>query len=229
MSRAFRSIAAVVSVFGCILWAGPALHAGEAVGRVTLDVYTRSDSDRCQALCDYLEKLAGERKGLDIVIHDTLTDVEARREAQQLCTKFRIEKPALPIVHVMDTLRVGFTDSEEGRRRIESLLSIEVFTRNGCHRCRDAKIFLEDLGQRWPALHFDIKEITTDRDALNRLTSLASQYGKRASSVPAFHLCGQLKIGYLGPRTSGRELESIIRKAARSQKPEAAKKKLNGE
>ena len=186
------------------------------IHQVTLDVYIRSDSERCDRLREFLDELARKRRGLNIVVHNTSTDDGAKQEALELCNRYRIPNPGVPVVHVMDRLHVGYSDTASGRERIASLLSVEVFTRNGCNRCRDAKAFLRDLEKRWPALKFDIREITTDRTALNRLNQLVSHYRKTAASVPAFHLCGQLKIGFVGPESSGRELETLIRKAARA-------------
>ena len=189
----------------------------EQVNRVTMDVYVRDDSERCQQLCDFLDVLRNRRHGLDVVVHNISKDMVARRKVIELGRTFKIQNMGLPAIHVMDRFHVGYSETSAGRRRVESLLTVEVFTRSGCNRCRDAKLFLSDLTLRWPAVHFDIRDIVTDAAAKERLTKLASHYRIQASSVPAFHLCGKLKIGYLGPTITGAEIESLVRKAARSR------------
>lgn len=191
--------------------------------RVTLDVYIRPDSERCGKLCDYLMQLENQRTGLDVVVHDVVEDSDALRRLYALNKRYQVKEAGLPAVHVLDRYRVGYSDSVEGQRRIASLLSIEVFTRSTCNRCRDAKQFLKDLGYRWPAVRFDIQDIDRSESARDRMMKLASHYRVHASSVPAFHLCGKLKIGYQGPSITGREIEDMIRKAARTRRLTAPK------
>jgi len=184
---------------------------------VTMDVYIRPDSDRCRELQKYVGQLQESRPGLRVVVHDVVEDLDARRELYELGSRYRVGKLGLPAIHVMDRFHVGYSDSEASQKRVRDLLTIEVFTRDGCPRCRDAKSFLADLEPEWPALRFQIYEIVRDHDARDRMHQLARQYGVMATSVPAFHLCGQLKIGYLGPSISGRQIEEMIRKAARAE------------
>ena len=199
-----------------IVEAEDAAPSGPGANRVTVDVYVRSESERCRDLCDYLRKLSRQRGGLDVVLHDVVDDLTARRRLYALARMHRVEKVGLPAVHVLNQFRVGYSNSAVGQKSVASLLSIEVFTRSGCPRCRDAKAFLRDLAERWPALRFNIRDIVSDAAARDRMMKLASHYNVHASSVPAFHLCRQLKIGYLGPATTGRDIETIIRRAARS-------------
>lgn len=194
--------------------------SGRAINRVTMDVYIRPDSERCEALSDFLQTVARQRRGLHVVIHDVVEDMDARRRLYELSRQHQVKQVGLPAVHVMDQFRVGYNDSATGQEAVAGMLSIEVFTRSGCNRCRDAKIFLRSLAERWPALRFLIRDIVTDTAARDRLMKLARDYNVHAPSVPAFHLCRQLKIGYLGPATTGRNIEAIIRRAARS--PSAA-------
>jgi glutaredoxin len=214
MSRFFVQLSAVVLITLPVV-----CGQSTSIERVTLDVYVRPDSERCQDLCRYLESLGGQRKGLDIVVHDVVGDLEARSELYALGRRYHTEKLGLPAIHVMDRFHVGYSDTEVNRERVAALLKIEVFTRDGCPRCRDAKEFLRDLAPRWPALEFDIREIVRDQAARDRMMKLASHYRVSASSVPAFHLCGQLKVGYQGNSITGRQIESLIRKAARSRPP----------
>lgn len=189
-------------------------NAATSENRITMDVYVRHDSERCRQLNSFLKVLASQRHGLDVVVHDVAQDLDARKQFFELCRTHRVEKAGLPAVHVMNQLRLGYTDSPEGQAGIRSLLAIEVFIRHGCPHCRDAKVFLHDLQKRWPALRFDYREIVSEPAARDRLMVLVNHYGIQACSVPAFHFCRQLKVGFISRETTGKEIESTIRQAA---------------
>jgi glutaredoxin len=91
-----------------------------------------------------------------------------------------------------------------------SPITIEVFTREGCPHCEDAKQFLEDLRRERPDLHIVMLDIWKDPTALERLRDLAAQLGVRTPGVPAFYLQGELIIGYAGPDTTGARLRALL-------------------
>ena len=196
-------------------------HPVAARNRVTIDVYLQPDSERCQQLVEFVSALAKQRSGIDVVKHDVAADMDARRDLYELGRQYGVARLGLPAVHAMDQFQVGYSDDPTGKQQIESLLAVEVFTRSGCPHCRDAKAWLQTLSPQWPALRFAVYDITSDMNARNRMMSLAQKYHVQASSVPAFHLCRQLKIGFIDRSSTGRELERLIRKAARSQESRA--------
>jgi glutaredoxin len=72
---------------------------------------------------------------------------------------------------------------------------IEVFVREGCPHCAEAKVFLQGLQQEQPGLHVVIRDVGREPAALERLQQFAAQQ-HMAARVPAFALGGQLFIGY---------------------------------
>lgn len=72
---------------------------------------------------------------------------------------------------------------------------IEVFVREGCPHCAEAKVFLQALQQEQPGLHIDIRDVGREPAALERLQQLAAQQ-YQAARVPAFEVEGQLIVGY---------------------------------
>jgi glutaredoxin len=89
-------------------------------------------------------------------------------------------------------------------------VTIEVFTREGCPHCDDAKQFLADLHQERPDLQIVLHDIGKDSVALKRLQELATQLGVGIPGVPAFYLQGELLIGYAGPDTTGARLRALL-------------------
>ncbi len=209
-------LATAFCVVNCRMYADERIQDRPVVNRVTMDVYVRDNSERCDALCSYLDTLSKHRSGLDVVIHNLDRDKDQIRRLYELGRQYNIEKLGLPAVHTMDRFRVGYTDSASGRQAVESMLTVEVFTRSTCPHCQEAKQFLRRIAPYWPAVRFADCDIAIDPQCRQRMEELTRHYRIYASSVPAFHLCGQLKTGFLGERITGAEIESILRKAARS-------------
>lgn len=73
---------------------------------------------------------------------------------------------------------------------------IEVFVREGCPHCAEAKVFLAELGRERPELQIRLLDVERDPGALDRLKALAKQTGAATARVPAVWVGGQLIQGY---------------------------------
>ncbi len=93
---------------------------------------------------------------------------------------------------------------------VPSQPDIEVFSREGCPHCEDAKQFLSDLRRERPDLQIVIHDIWKDPSALERLRALAAALGAGTPGVPAFYLRGELLIGYAGRDTTGTRLKALL-------------------
>lgn len=72
---------------------------------------------------------------------------------------------------------------------------IELFSRESCLHCIEAKKFLTQLQQEQPQLHIVIHDIEKEPQALTQLQLLAQKH-KVFARVPAFYLNKQLIIGF---------------------------------
>jgi glutaredoxin len=99
---------------------------------------------------------------------------------------------------------------------------LEVFVREGCPHCAEAKVFLEELRRERPALQVAIRDIQKDRGALERLRELVAQSPGRTAGVPAFHAHGQLIVGFAGADSTGAQIRQLLDKAAAPQAPPGA-------
>jgi glutaredoxin len=89
---------------------------------------------------------------------------------------------------------------------------IEVFTREGCPHCRDARPFLKQLQRERPDLNIVYRDVEQDPAALSRLREIAGQKGEHALGVPAFFINDELIIGFGSAETTGtRILEALDR------------------
>jgi glutaredoxin len=87
---------------------------------------------------------------------------------------------------------------------------IEVFVRQGCPHCTEAKRFLEDLQRDRPSLRIVLRDLEQDKTALRQLQELADRYGVRTPGVPAFHLRGTLIIGYSDAESTGARITALL-------------------
>ena len=74
--------------------------------------------------------------------------------------------------------------------------SMDVFVRDGCPHCADARIYLQQLQQRYPDLNIRYHEVNSDPQALQRLLSLSRQYGVEQPGVPSFLVCDEFYAGF---------------------------------
>lgn len=89
---------------------------------------------------------------------------------------------------------------------------IEVFSREGCAHCRDARPFLDQLQRTRPDLKIVYRDVEQDPAALSRLREIARQKGEHALGVPAFFINDELIIGFGSAETTGaRILEALNR------------------
>lgn len=88
--------------------------------------------------------------------------------------------------------------------------SIEVFVRDGCPHCANAKIFLDDLQQRYPRLEIEYRDVLRDPPALEKMLELSSNHGIEQPGVPSFLVCGAFYAGFNAAAGSGAWIEAQI-------------------
>lgn len=96
----------------------------------------------------------------------------------------------------------------------DTQVQLELFTREGCPHCDDAKLFAGNLRASRPGLHIVIRDVIKDPAALKRLQTLATQSGIGNIAVPAFYVHGNLVIGYAGVNSTGAHINALLDQAA---------------
>ncbi|MBI5889784.1 MAG: NrdH-redoxin [Nitrosomonadales bacterium] len=94
---------------------------------------------------------------------------------------------------------------------------IEVFVREGCPHCAEAEIFLAQLQQQQPRLRIEIRDVSREPAALERLQRIAESHGNVQVRVPAFAVGGQLIVGYSEEASTGKLIRDSL---ARAQPPD---------
>lgn len=73
---------------------------------------------------------------------------------------------------------------------------MDVYVRDGCPHCADARIYLQQLQQRYPDLNIHYHEVGSDPQALQELLRLSQQHGIEQPGVPSFLICNAFYAGY---------------------------------
>jgi len=96
--------------------------------------------------------------------------------------------------------------AEPSERRAD----IELFGREGCPRCEEAKLWLLELHRDHPGLSIATTDVVADPAGLARLRSLAQRSHSSGVSVPSFRVRGELVVGFAGPLVTGARIEEIL-------------------
>jgi len=95
---------------------------------------------------------------------------------------------------------------------------LQVFVRDGCPYCADAKTFLDGVQRQHPELQIVYRSVDTDSAARDELSALSQAHGVWPPGVPAFLAAGQLIVGFESASTSGQEVLRLIESGTAVQK-----------
>ena len=89
-----------------------------------------------------------------------------------------------------------------------------------CPRCRNAKSFFARLNTTWPALRFQVYEITQDASARARWQELCRQ-ANRVPGLPTTQFAGRIIVGYQGESITGRQFQDLVERVSGSARSAA--------
>jgi glutaredoxin len=91
---------------------------------------------------------------------------------------------------------------------------LEVFVRDGCPHCADAKAFLPAFARERPWLRIVYRSIDGDPAALDDLVRHSRSAGIWPPGVPTFVYDGRVVAGFESPERSGPELAALVERRA---------------
>jgi glutaredoxin len=213
-SVALKSLAVSLCLFGAQSLAGThdAAHPN-ATQCIRIEVFGRKGSAQSDAAAKFVTELAEKRVGVAVEIKDISADRAAEARARDLLKKYRVAKPGLPVIHACEQLIVGYNDDASTGRRIEDLLTIHAYVREGCPHCAAAKAFLRRIGPSYPGFTIQYHDIVAQPAERDRLLEIAKRLNVQVANVPGIYVCGRLLVGYDTDATSGRRLEEVLKAA----------------
>ena len=88
--------------------------------------------------------------------------------------------------------------------------AIDVYVREGCPHCADAKLYLQRLKQRHADLEIRYHDVNTDPVNLEKLLALSKAYGIEQTGVPSFLICDDFYVGFSEQAGSGDWIEGRL-------------------
>lgn len=180
---------------------------------VHLEAFVRSDLPAAEQVEAYAKDLRQRIPGLNVVVHDVLKDREQLIRLHELTKRFGKSKAVVPSFYACNRMVFGFASGEKSGPSVERLLTVHVYTRSTCQRCQDAKKFIAQLKTRWPALRFEIYDVSLDQQSRLTWEQLCRGTGQ-PPGLPTIDFAGRVLIGYQGDAVSGVELERLIEKVS---------------
>ena len=126
------------------------------------------------------------------------------------------------VLNPMPASEAGVGLPEKSTGNLAPSTDIEVFVRTGCPHCAKAELFLQALKKEQPTLRIVIHDVAQEPSALERLEHLAKNQGLGAVRVPAFHVGGQLIVGFFDGITTGQLIRSALAQSLIPQNPGAS-------
>lgn len=88
--------------------------------------------------------------------------------------------------------------------------TLDVYVREGCPHCADAKQYLLQLGQRFPVLDIRYHDVGANREVLMELLDLSGKYEIEQPGTPSFLACDSFYVGFSEEAGSSDWIESQL-------------------
>jgi hypothetical protein len=207
-------------VVALIVFIGPCAHATSfaqdardrpAQARyVPLELYVAGEDTASTEAIEAVSELLQGRHGVRWRKFDVAKDARSAERLGKILSAFQLKNAQPPLVYGCNRVIEGFKDTASLRAEVQAMLRIEVFVRAGCPRCANAKSYLPKLERKYPGFETKVLELTSDAAARKQLERLAQRHRTQAASVPVFHLCNQLLIGFDSEETTGKRMQAIL-------------------
>ena len=186
-------------------------NAAEKSRCAALELFIRNDDEENAQVIKRVKAFAKKNGHIKLYIHNLDEEKKHDERFQQILKYFHLETAKTPALYGCNYLLRKLKPDETTDTRIQSLLTVSIYTRTGCAKCDAAKQFLPLLKEQYPVFQFKQYDIVSDDSALERVQKLSERYGKQAVSVPVFHLCNKLIVGWISEQSTGQKLEEAMR------------------
>lgn len=177
---------------------------------VVVDVFATSTDEAAGPVMARLQAFAAERGGIAVVRRFVDTVPEDQAVLAAAAVKHGFPADALPVVIVCGTALSAARDPAALIARVEAACRVEVYTRRGCSRCGKAKDWLPELGAAYPGLRPVVLDLSADAAARTTLADLVRRHKTAAASVPVFHFCDRLVVGFDRPEAMRPRFDRIL-------------------
>ena len=216
-----RLLAAIALLVGLVPAAATAQSTAER--RIALELYVRGDEHR--EIRDWLTAAVDERPGVRLRVFDVADEGAGSKRFEQICKHFkRSADDSVPAIYACSQFAEAPADREQLEKKLDELRTMTVYVRSGCPRCARTKQYLKSAMTRYPGFRLVYRDVVTDRSAQSEMSAVARRYKTSAASVPLFHVCDQVLVGFDSASGTGRRLEAVLNKWTFEDKKEPADK-----
>ncbi len=177
---------------------------------IIVDLYVSGNSKSSNAARERVGKYIAKNPGYMLRVFDISTDKQRRDHLTKICHYYQIEN-ATPRAYGAATLIGDCVDESRLARDLQALATLTVYVRSGCPRCKSAEEFLPEFVRQYLAVRIKYRDIAADPSANQELQSLVSRHRTAAASVPVFHICNKLLVGFTDTRTTGDRLRAVLK------------------
>ena len=182
------------------------LSAQERVQCFSLEFFYDSSVNDASGLRADLQEFAEERTGLSLNFYDVKQDADAQKKLESIAKYFGMSEVKLPAIYGLKNILADVENEKQMRSRLEQILTVTAYVRDGCPHCNAAKEFLHKYDARYPALKFVYKEVIRNPSYHAEMEKVTERYRQRVASLPVIHYCNGLTIGFDREATTGRRI-----------------------
>ncbi|MBD3674082.1 MAG: hypothetical protein HUJ26_11215 [Planctomycetaceae bacterium] len=168
-----------------------------------LELFYDSTDEGTDVIKAAFEAYGDEHPGVKLYFRDVHDNEKGQTRLKSMQDYFKLEEVTLPAVYGLKYFTDNINSAEKLNAKLDEMLTLTAYVRNGCPHCKAAKAFLAKYGGRYPALKIVYREVTTDKTASQEMRDVARRYRQRAASLPLIHFCNGVNVGFSTERTTG--------------------------
>ncbi len=134
-------------------------------------------------------------------------------------------KPTILLVYLLFTALIN---AEEMQSDTMNKPVLEVFVRDTCPHCSEAKKYLPSLAKHYPHVQIVVRSIDQDTAAREVLMARSKKAGIWPPGVPTFIFSGRMHVGFKSVEQTGPELMALINEELASKADVSTKTSQNG-
>lgn len=207
-----RLAAALLSVllFATLLASTVQGTAAADCREIVIEIYVRSEQPQTAEAIKVAEQFLKQRNGVVLVVRQVTSNPKNAKRLEAINLKYRLPADATPVAYGCNQVVAGYQSQTQFEAGLAKLLRLEVYVRAGCSRCANAHAMLDTFQRRYPGLAIEYREVSQDPQAVSEMNRLVAKHHAAAVSVPVFHLCDQLIVGFVNAEITSARLDQTL-------------------
>ena len=176
---------------------------------IGLELYVKRGNPADSSAREQVERFIADHQGIQVQYFEVENGNPVERRLAHISGYFKVE-PRTPSLYGCGRLIVAPDNPAQWKHELQSLITLTVYVRSGCQRCAKAKEYFPLVQSRFPGFRLQLHDVATDTQASRDLQDLIRRYQVAAASVPVFHVCNQVLVGFDDATTTGKRLEEML-------------------